>query len=99
MISKKALITLAVVAASILCGCSDDHGDGIKPSDKQALTDLNSQAKAADGKFEALPDDAKKKILDMAHGDEKQAKNLTMMMAHPPGEANQSAHGGPPGTH
>jgi hypothetical protein len=96
----KLLLLLGGLAGSVvLVGCGD-QGDGVKPENAKVLTDVNAAAKAADGNYDSLTEDQKQQALKMANGDEKQARALVHLMAHPPNEgmrAKAGAGGGPGG--
>ena len=79
-------LALVVSVGALTAGCHSDD-DGIKPEVKQQLTDTSSAAKRVDGNYDQLTDSEKKQFLDMANGDEAQAKKLVHNMAHPPNEA------------
>ncbi len=85
----------ALAAAVLLVGCGDSgpKDDGIKPEAKQTLADANSLAKKVDGNYDKLSDKEKQVFLGMANNDEPGARRLTMMMAHPPNEANKGKGG------
>jgi len=81
-----------------LSGCSSgSSSDGVKQEDKVALADASTLAKKVDGDYDKLSADEKQVVLKMANGDEKNARSLFKMMAHPPNEANAGrGAGGPP---
>jgi hypothetical protein len=76
----------SAVTLLVLSGCSSNSGgDGIDPGAAKQLSDINTMAKQAGGDLDKLPPEGKQKIMDMAHGDEKQARALLKIMANPPG--------------
>ncbi len=89
-------LALSLLVASIVLsfgGAGCNHGasdDGVKPENRQALTDINAAAKAADGNFDKLSEADKQRALQMANGNEASARSLVKMMAHPPNEANRN---------
>lgn len=76
-----------LVSVGVFAGGCQSQDDGIKPEIKQQLSDTSSAAKRVDGNYDQLSEAEKKQFLDMANGDEAQAKKLVHNMAHPPNEA------------
>jgi hypothetical protein len=90
MILATAILAMAVV------GCGSE-GDGISEQNKKVMSDTNALAKKVDGNFDKLTDTEKEAFLKLAHGDEKQARALCNLMAHPPNEAFKNRMPGPRG--
>jgi hypothetical protein len=100
---KLGLIGSVLIVGSLLliapgCGSSPTpgNGDGVDPKNAQALSDINTQAKTADGDFDKLTAAGKAQALQMANGDEQSARKLIKMMAHPPNETHRGRPGSPP---
>jgi len=84
-----------LLPAIFLVGCSGgDAGDGLKPEDVKAVTDISTLAKSVGGDYDKLSAADKKKVLAMANNNEASAKALVYQMAHPPSEMNAGRGGG-----
>ena len=76
---------IAALLISGLGGCEcGTPSDGIEPETKAQLKDINAAATAVNGDYSKLSPEDQKRILDMANGNEEQAKKLCYLMAHPP---------------
>jgi hypothetical protein len=86
------------LSALVVVGCSKSGGgDAVDPNNTKQLLDMSAMAKQADGNYDKLTADGKQQILKMANGDEKQARTLLQLMAHPPNSGVKGPpSGGPP---
>lgn len=83
--------------ATMLAGCvNKPASDQRNAGDQKTLTDTATLAKSVNGDYDKLTPDQKQQVLQMANGNEAQARQLFKMMAHPPNEANAGKSGAPP---
>lgn len=92
---KTGLILLVAVAAFATAGCHGGvSGDGTNPQAQQQASSISEIAKRVGGNYDSLTADEKQKFLGIANGNEKQARNVCYLMAHPMSEVNQRNHPG-----
>jgi hypothetical protein len=87
---KLCLVSVIAATSIAFSGCGKSADDQRAESDAQQLSTINAQAKAVDGDYDKLSNAGKQQILQMANGNEQQARKLLKLMAHPPNELSSN---------